>query len=104
MKKEKVKRVFKKILWFILWSIVMFLSIDLAMFGFRLLINNTYSVLGVLCLLASWFLSDLSLYLYSYKIYFGKYNWYKFFKEREKQQQKQNNLDWKEYCNSLKNK
>lgn len=51
-----------------------------------------------------WFSSllyRLSLYIYSYHVYLGKRNWYKFFREREKQQNKQNSQDWKNYCKSL---
>lgn len=69
---------------------------------FFLNLEIPYSLCAVGFFLISRLLSDFSLYIYSYKLYFGKKNWYKFFREREIRQKKQNSQDWKNYCKSLK--
>lgn len=66
------------------------------------LVHVPYSLAGVLYFILGYKLSDLSLYIYSYHIYSGNKNWYKFFRDRELVQKKQNSNDWKIYLESLK--
>ena len=79
MKKEKIKKFANKTMWCILWLIVLFISMNSICQGFELVITNTYSIIGAIFLISGYFMIDLSLYIYSYKVYTGKYNWYKFF-------------------------
>lgn len=57
---------------------------------------------GVLCFMLLRLFSNFELYLFSYHVYTGKHNWYKFFNEREKAQKKENSFAYKEYLKSLK--
>ena len=60
------------------------------------------TIFSFACLWISSLFNRFSLHIYSYHVYLGRRNWYKFFNEREKQQKKKNSQDWKIYCKSLK--
>lgn len=70
--------------------------------SFFLNMEILYSLCAVGFFLISRLFNEIGLYIYSYKLCFDKLNWYKFFREREKQQKKQNSQDWKNYLKSLK--
>ena len=53
-------------------------------------------------LLISYFSSRFALHIYSYYIYTGKNNWYKFFREREKEHKKEDKIAYEEYLKSQK--
>ena len=120
-KKEKFKKYAIKALWIILFGILIYMhgnfimaSLDFICYDINgyTIFNDVslfdaslkgYGFIGALCLITSFNLIEIPLYIFSYKIYTGKYNWYKFFRDREKQQKLQNNIDWKQYLKDLKN-
>lgn len=121
-KKEKFKKYFIKSLWIILFCILIYFSSNFILTSLDFIcydINGYtifndvqlfdtslkgYGLIGVLAFLISFRLCEIPLYIFSYKIYTGKYNWYKFFRDREKQQKLQNNIEWKQYLKDINNK
>ena len=121
-KKEKFKKYSIKALWIILLGILLYIegnfimaSLDFICYDINgyTIFNDVslfdaslpgYGFIGLLFLMICFRLSEIPLYIFSYKIYTGKYNWYKVFRDREKQQKLQNNIDWKQYLKDLKNK
>lgn len=103
---------FKKICYIVLFvillhftSIFILLGMDCILFdnfNFLLFFNKlpsfsySYTFLGVILLFISYNLSNFVLYIYSYKI-LSKLTWYKFFRDREKEQRKLNFDEWKKY-------
>lgn len=103
-KKEKFKKYAIKTLWFLLLIFISNVFIYCALNGIDAIIYDLcgisvffdvaryvdaprgMGVAGFGLLYLCNYLNELSLYIWSYKIYTGKNNWYKFYRDREKQQ------------------
>jgi hypothetical protein len=121
-KKEKFKKYAIKALWIILYCFLCYVFISSALNGIDAIFYDIcggsvffdvskyvdapkgMGVAGVGLLFLSSYINELSLYIWSYKIYTGKNNWYKFYRDREKQQKLQNKLDYQNYIKENKNR
>lgn len=119
---KKFKNYAIKVLWIFLCFLIYFLFVAInstaidfitydicgvTIFHDLLIFDNTlvgYGIVGLCAFLLSLKLLYLILHIFYYKIYTGKYNWYKFFRDREKQQKLQNNIEWKQYLKDINNK
>lgn len=115
MKKDKFLKYFKKSLWFILYAIAVYIEINLLIISFDMLFYEftnqfvfldysfvstfslpcSYTWVGIFTYYLWKIFSELSLYIFSYHIYCGSANRYKFFKEKEKIHKKEDSEEFK---------
>lgn len=102
--------------WYIIWFLVEFICVKSSVvfidnFCFYAVGDtcfNSYVFYDHTAFYAIWafiifrYFCEFSLYIFSYHIYTGKKNWYKFFREREKIHKKEDSNAYKEYLKQIK--